>query len=67
MPVLVIDGDADSVLPYEKTGQRLPGMIEDMELVTIQGGPHAIAWTHTLQVNNALLQFVGAQAPVTAS
>ena len=65
VPVLVIDGDADRVLPYDKTGQRLAGMISDMELVTIEGGPHAIAWTHTLQVNNALLQFVGAQARVT--
>jgi hypothetical protein len=31
-----------------------------------EGGPHAIAWTHTLQVNNALLQFIGAEARVTA-
>jgi hypothetical protein len=38
-----------------------------MDLVTIQGGPHAIAWTHTLQVNRALLQFIGAEMPVTAA
>jgi non-heme chloroperoxidase len=67
VPILVIHGDADRILPYEKTGKRLPGMINDMELVTIEGGPHAIAWTHSLQVNKALLQFVGAQAPVTAT
>jgi non-heme chloroperoxidase len=67
VPILVIDGDADRVLPYEKTGKRLPGLINDMELVTIEGGPHAIAWTHTLQVNKALLQFVGADASVRAT
>ncbi len=67
VPVLVIQGDADRILPYEKTGKRLPGMIEDMRLITIEGGPHAIAWTHTLQVNNALLDFVGADAPVRSS
>lgn len=61
VPMLVIQGDADRILPYPKTGARLPGMIADMELVTIEGGPHAIAWTHRLQVNNALLDFVGAQ------
>jgi non-heme chloroperoxidase len=67
VPVLVIDGDADRILPYDKTGKRLPGLINDMELVTIEGGPHAIAWTHTLQVNRALLQFVGADASVRAT
>ncbi|HWX97672.1 MAG TPA: alpha/beta hydrolase [Solirubrobacteraceae bacterium] len=67
VPILVIDGDADRILPYEKTGERLPGLINDMELVTIEGGPHAIAWTHVLQVNRALLQFIGADARVAAS
>jgi non-heme chloroperoxidase len=67
VPVLVIHGDADRTLPYEKTAKRLPGLINDMQLVTIEGGPHAIAWTHTLQVNKALLQFVGADARVAAN
>jgi non-heme chloroperoxidase len=58
VPMLVIQGDADRVLPYEKTGKRLPGLIKDMELVTIDGGPHAIAWTHASQVNDALLKFL---------
>jgi pimeloyl-ACP methyl ester carboxylesterase len=60
VPILIIDGDADRVLPYEKTGKRLPGLIKDMQLVTVEGGPHAIAWTHASQVNDALLRFVGA-------
>jgi hypothetical protein len=38
-----------------------------VELLTIEGEPHAIAWTRSLQVNRALLQFVGADARVTAS
>jgi non-heme chloroperoxidase len=58
VPMLVIDGDADRVLPYDKTGRRLPGLIKDMQLVTIEGGPHAIAWTHADQVNRALLDFL---------
>jgi non-heme chloroperoxidase len=64
VPVLVVQGDADRILPYEKTGKRLPGMISDMELVVIDQGPHAIAWTHSDQVNDALLRFVGAPSPV---
>jgi len=58
VPILVIDGDADRILPYPKTGQRLPGLIKDLELVTIEGGPHAISWTHSDQVNKALLGFL---------
>jgi len=58
VPMLVIDGNADRVLPYDKTGKRLPGLIKDMQLVTIDGGPHAIAWTHADQVNRALLGFL---------
>jgi non-heme chloroperoxidase len=58
IPMLCIQGDADRVLPYEKTGKRLPGMIKDLQLVTIDGGPHAICWTHADQVNAALLKFM---------
>jgi non-heme chloroperoxidase len=59
VPVLVIQGDADRVLPFDKTGKRLPGLIADVNLVVVEGGPHAIPWTHTDQVNKALLGFLG--------
>jgi non-heme chloroperoxidase len=29
-----------------------------LQLVVIDGGPHAIAWTHADQVNSALLKFM---------
>ncbi len=58
VPVLVLHGDADQVLPLDKTGQRLPGLISDMQLAVIEGGPHAIPWTHAGQVNTALLRFL---------
>jgi len=58
VPILVIQGDADQVLPLSKTGQRLPGLIKESHLVVIQGGPHAIPWTHATQVNTALLDFL---------
>ena len=57
VPMLVIQGDDDQVLPYN-TGKRLPGLIKDMQMVVIEGGPHAIAWTHADQVNSALLDFI---------
>src|SRR6266581_4906506 len=58
VPILVIQGDADQVLPVDKTASRLPGLIKDVQLVIIEGGPHAIAWTHAGQVNTALLDFL---------
>jgi non-heme chloroperoxidase len=58
VPMLMIQGDDDRVLPYPKTGKRLPGMIKDLQSVAIDGGPHAIAWTHADQVNSALLKFM---------
>ena len=58
VPILVIQGDDDQVLPLPKTGQRLPGLISDLQLVVIEGGPHAIPWTHADQVNAALLKFI---------
>jgi non-heme chloroperoxidase len=59
VPILVIQGDADRILPFDKTGKRLPGLIKDVDLVVVEGGPHAIPWTHTDQVNAALLRFLG--------
>ena len=58
VPVLVIQGDADQVLPLDKTGRRLPALVSDARLVVIEGGPHAIPWTHAAQVNTALLDFL---------
>ncbi len=58
VPMLVIQGDDDQVLPFSKTGARLASLLSDVQTVVIVGGPHAIAWTHAEQVNNALLQFM---------
>jgi non-heme chloroperoxidase len=58
VPVLIIQGDADRVLPLDKTGKRLPGLLKDVQLVVVEGGPHAIPWTHAAQVNTALLEFL---------
>jgi pimeloyl-ACP methyl ester carboxylesterase len=58
VPMLVVQGDADQVLPLDKTGKRLPGPIKDVQVTVVEGGPHAIPWTHADQVNNALLDFI---------
>ncbi len=59
VPVLVVQGDQDRILPYRYTGKRLPGLIKKAQFVCIVGGPHAITWTHAEEVNFALLDFLG--------
>jgi non-heme chloroperoxidase len=59
IPVLVIHGDQDRVLPYEATSGRLPALLDNARAVVIAGGPHAIIWTHADEVNQALLDFIG--------
>ncbi|MFF5563073.1 alpha/beta fold hydrolase [Streptomyces sp. NPDC012623] len=58
VPTLLLHGNADRILPYESTAERLPGLIEDLTFVTVEGGPHNIAWTHPEVVNSALLEFL---------
>jgi non-heme chloroperoxidase len=60
VPVLVLHGTEDRILPFEATAARLPALIADCKLVAVEGGPHNIGWTHPEEVNRALLEFVGA-------
>jgi non-heme chloroperoxidase len=58
VPTLVVHGTEDRILPYDSTAKRLPGLIKDLKLVTVEGGPHNIGWTHPDEVNTALLEFL---------
>lgn len=58
VPVLVVHGTEDRILPIEATADRLPALINDIRLVRVEGGPHNIAWTHPDEVNTALLAFL---------
>ncbi|MBF9129937.1 alpha/beta hydrolase [Plantactinospora sp. S1510] len=58
VPVLIIQGDKDNVLPYPATGQRLHPMLPGSELVTLKGAPHGIPWTHAKESNQAIMNFL---------
>jgi non-heme chloroperoxidase len=60
VPTLVVHGTEDRILPYASTAARLPALIADLKLVTIENGPHNIGWTFPDEVNQALMEFVGA-------
>jgi pimeloyl-ACP methyl ester carboxylesterase len=59
IPTLVIHGAADRILPIEASGQRTAQMIPGAKLFVVEGGPHAIIWTHAAEVNAQLFEFLG--------
>ncbi len=58
VPALIIQGDADRILPLPVTGKRLHEAIKGSRLVVLEGGPHGIPWTHAEEINRALLDFL---------
>ena len=60
VPSLVLQGDADNVLPNPATGARLKDQLPNLaNYVLIPGAPHGLLWTHADEVNRALLDFLG--------
>jgi len=59
LPTLILQGDQDRIFPIHVTGRRLSTLIKDARFVVIEGGPHAVHWTHAEEVNRALLEFLG--------
>jgi pimeloyl-ACP methyl ester carboxylesterase len=58
VPVLVVHGTADRVLPIEACGQATHEAIKGSQYVVIDGAPHGLCWTHADEVNEALLSFL---------
>jgi non-heme chloroperoxidase len=58
VPTLVIHGTEDRILPFEATAARLPALVDGLQLVKVEGGPHNVGWTHPDVVNPALLDFI---------
>jgi non-heme chloroperoxidase len=58
VPLLVVQGTEDRILPIDATGRRLPSLVKDIEFVEIEAGPHNVGWTHPDEVNDALLKFI---------
>jgi non-heme chloroperoxidase len=58
VPVLVVQGTEDRILPIDATGRRLPGLIKDVRFIEVDRGPHNIGWTHPDEVNSALHDFL---------
>jgi len=58
VPLLVVHGTEDRILPIDNTSRRLPDLVNDIRLVEVEGGPHNIGWTHPEELNKAFLDFI---------
>jgi non-heme chloroperoxidase len=59
VPLLVMQGTEDRILPIDATGRRIPEIVKDVQFIEVEGGPHNIGWTHPDEVNEALIKFIG--------
>jgi non-heme chloroperoxidase len=64
VPLLIIQGNADRILPFPATGKRLHAAVAGSRLVELPGAPHGIPWTHATEINRAVLDFLRAELPM---
>ena len=62
VPTLVIQGDADRILPITASGLRTAKLINGARVLVVKDGPHCILWTHAEEVNTELLSFLSEKA-----
>lgn len=67
IPTLVIHGNADRIIPFESSGKRMTEFVRQARLVTIEGGPHGLNWTHAEELNRHLLDFLAREIPKKAA
>jgi len=58
IPVLVLHGNEDRILPIEACGARTHEGIAGSEYVVVEGAGHGLCWTHADEVNAELLRFL---------
>ena len=58
VPSLIIQGDADRILPIDITGRLLNEALEGSRLVVLQDAPHGIPWTHAAEINREIMAFL---------
>ena len=57
-PALILHGTKDNILPIDATARRFKEALPEAEYVEVEGAPHGLLWTHTEEVNAALLSFL---------
>ena len=63
VPVLVVHGTADRLVPFPEHGKALATRIPGAELLAIEGGEHVAIFTHRAAVRARVTEFLRTQAP----
>ncbi|MCW6532593.1 alpha/beta hydrolase [Sphingomonas sp. MMSM20] len=58
VPVLVIQGDDDQVVPYKNAALKQDELLRDSTLKIYSGAPHGMHTTHAQEVNADILAFI---------
>ncbi|MNH25461.1 Non-heme chloroperoxidase [compost metagenome] len=58
LPVLVMHGDDDQIVPYENSGLLSARLLSNSTLKTYKGYPHGMPTTHADIINADLLAFI---------
>ncbi len=58
VPTLVIQGDADQIVPIDDSGRLSAKLVESGKLKVIAGAPHGLCTTHADAINEELLTFL---------
>jgi non-heme chloroperoxidase len=58
IPTLVLQGDADQIVPIDDSGKLSAKIVPDGSLTIIPGAPHGMCTTHADTVNEHLLAFI---------
>ena len=58
MPVLVLHGEDDQIVPFELTGKKAVNLLKNGKLISYTGFPHGMPTTEAATINADLLAFI---------
>jgi len=58
MPVLVLHGEDDQIVPFELTGKKAVNLLKNGKLISYPGFPHGMPTTEAATINADLLAFI---------
>ena len=61
IPILVIHGDADKIVPFDTTGKIAARLIKNGKLSVFEGAPHGLFFTDSDRLNSELISFINEQ------
>ncbi len=58
IPVLVLHGEDDQIVPIDITGRRAAKLVQNGTLITYPGFPHGMPTTEAETINKDILDFI---------